>query len=81
MNNLFLLGDINIGGLSNNISSQAADAIGIIVIVLVLILFAKKQIGAMIGTIIIGGFVYIVIKGPDQILNAIGNFFKPIFGL
>ncbi|WBF54052.1 TcpD family membrane protein [Macrococcoides canis] len=80
MEKLFLL-NMSLGGLSDKVSNEAANAIGIIVVILVLILFAKKQIGAMIGTIIVGGFIYIVIKGPDQVLNAIGNFFKPIFGM
>ncbi|UBH13593.1 TcpD family membrane protein [Macrococcus armenti] len=81
MEKLFLLNSISIGGLSDKVSNEAANAVGIIVIILVLILFAKKQIGAMIGTIIVGGLVYIIIKGPDQVLSAIGNFFKPIFGM
>ncbi|HDC3233510.1 TPA: hypothetical protein O7926_002789, partial [Staphylococcus aureus] len=53
---------------------------GLVVLVVGIVKWATGKYGRMIALFIVGGLLFLVSKGPEQVFNAIAGVWKMIFG-
>ncbi|EOB9473051.1 TcpD family membrane protein [Staphylococcus aureus] len=70
----------SIGGLGDWIGSEVGTGIGLIVLIVGIVHWATGKYGRMIALFIVGGLLFLVSKGPEQVFNAISGIWKMIFG-
>ncbi|HHW7913553.1 TPA: TcpD family membrane protein [Staphylococcus aureus] len=70
----------SIGGLEEWVSNEVGTGVGLIVLIVGIVHWATGKYGRMVVMFIIGGFLFLVSKGPEQVFNAIAGIWKMIFG-
>ncbi|HDJ7389840.1 TPA: TcpD family membrane protein [Staphylococcus aureus] len=80
--NLFILGAgrPSIGNLGDWIGSEVGTGIGIVVLIIGIIHWATGKYGRMLTLFLVGGFLFLVSKGPERVFNVLAGIWEMIFG-
>ncbi|HDG4375553.1 TPA: hypothetical protein PC185_000307 [Staphylococcus aureus] len=70
----------SLGGLGDWLSNEVGTGIGLIVLIVGIVHWATGKYGRMIILFIVGGLLFLVSKGLEQVFNAISGIWKMIFG-
>ncbi|ALS71483.1 TPA: hypothetical protein P1U96_000465 [Staphylococcus aureus] len=81
LNLMMVLGNTpTINPLKDLVSREVGSAIGIIVLIVGCMKWAGGKYGHMVLLFVVGGFMFLVSKGPETVFNALSGLWKLIFG-
>ncbi|HID4945124.1 TPA: TcpD family membrane protein, partial [Staphylococcus aureus] len=63
----------SLGGLGDWLSNEVGTGIGLIVLIVGIVHWSTGKYGRMIILFIVGGLLFLVSKGPEQVFNAISG--------
>ena len=63
------------------ITSAMGTVVAVVAAGLAIMFFVQKQTSKMVVTLVVGGFLYLVVKAPETFLTAFGNVIKTFLGL
>ncbi|UXV29645.1 TcpD family membrane protein [Mammaliicoccus sciuri] len=80
LNLMFVLGSApSIGGAENWFTSEVGTAIGLVVLGLGIVHWIGGKYGRMVVLFLVGGFMFMVSKGPENVFNAFASIWEMIF--
>ncbi|MHC5217952.1 TcpD family membrane protein [Enterococcus sp. LJL128] len=80
MNNLVLGALPSLTNLDGYLTTEVQIGVGIVALILCIILWAKQQVGPLIGVILMASFIFFMANDPERIFNSVGELFSKIFG-
>lgn len=72
-------GGITFDGITGEVRGWVAAVVALVLMYLATKHFFGKSFGQLIVSLLVGGFVYFVVKNTDSVLNAVSSLFGQVF--